>query len=446
LVVTTVTTIGADTQKTQSRAKIYVKMVDKDEREVSQYDFIRHLRAELTDVDGAEIWVEEIGMMGHVASSAGVRMAQLQFVLRGNDLEQLSVSAEEIAAELNGRPGFVGLDSTYEGGKPEVQVHIDRDRAANLGVVTVAVGQTLNALVGGVEASQLRVGGDDYPIRVRLASGSRERAEQIKRLKVRSATGAAVALGSVVDVVEGVGPSQIDRIGRMRAVNVLGSLADDMPLGAAVRIVREVGAEMLPAGVNLKIEGMAENMEETFASMFFALFLAVIIIYMILASQFESFIHPFTIMMALPLSLPGALGALILTGRPLSMFAMIGLIMLMGLVTKNAILLVDYANILRRRDKLDRHAALLKAGPTRLRPILMTTAAMVFGMLPTAISTGYGSEARAPMAVCVIGGLLVSTLLTLVVVPVIYTLLDDLQAKLTRRPRTSDPVETEVAA
>jgi HAE1 family hydrophobic/amphiphilic exporter-1 len=186
------------------------------------------------------------------------------------------------------------------------------------------------------------------------------------------------------------------------------------------RFVQEVG---LPPGYTFGFTGMADTMKESFGYLFFALFLAVIIVYMVLASQFESFIHPFTIMLALPLSLVGALGALLLAHMTVSIFTMIGIIMLMGLVTKNGILLVDFTNTLRRRDGMERNAAILKAGPIRLRPILMTTFAMIFGMGPIAL---FGSESRAPMAVTVIGGLTTSTLLTLVVVPVVYTLLDDL--------------------
>ena len=178
--------------------------------------------------------------------------------------------------------------------------------------------------------------------------------------------------------------------------------------------------------------GMAEIMEESFASLGFTLLLAVLMVYLVLASQFESFIHPFTIMLSLPLSAVGALGLLVATGSTQSIFTMIGIIMLMGLVTKNAILLVDYTNTLRRRDGLDRLAAQLQAGPVRLRPILMTTLAMIFGMLPIAIGQGAGSESRAPMALTVIGGLITSTVLTLVVVPAVYSLLDDLGAWLRR--------------
>jgi HAE1 family hydrophobic/amphiphilic exporter-1 len=182
----------------------------------------------------------------------------------------------------------------------------------------------------------------------------------------------------------------------------------------------------LPPGYGVDFVGQAQVMAESFGYLLFSLFLAIIVVYMVLASQFESFVHPFTIMLSLPLSVIGALGALVLLGKTMSVFTMIGIIMLMGLVTKNAILLVDFTNTLRGRDGLERTAALLRAGPVRLRPILMTTLAMIFGMLPIALGTGAGSESRAPMATAIIAGLSTSTLLTLIVVPVVYTLLDDL--------------------
>lgn len=438
VVLSTVTSVGSDPQQKQHLGKIFVKMVPKADRDIGQFEFMDALRHEFVDIDSADVAVEDIGLMGNIAASAGVRMAPLQFLLRGPNLQQLDEYARRMMEALDQFPGIVDLESSYDAGKPELSVRVDRDRAASLGVMTASIGQTINALVGGVEASKLRHAGDDYPIRVRLDAKERQRADQIARLKVRSASGQAIALGNVASIVEAVGPSQIDRTDRMRQITIFGGLEEDLPLGAALKKVRALGSEMLPKDVELGFVGAAEEMEKSFASMFVALFLAVVLIYMILASQFENFVHPLTIMMALPLSLPGAIGALLLAGQALSLFAMIGVIMLMGLVTKNAILLIDYTNILRRRDNMDREAALLKAGPTRLRPILMTTAAMVFGMLPVAISSGYGAEMRAPMATAVIGGLIVSTVLTLVVVPVIYTLLDDVVIKITGKKTTAN--------
>ncbi len=427
LVTGTIATVGADAQQKQNLAKIYVKMTPKEHRTVTQMAFMDQLRAELADLRGADIAIEEVPFMG---GDSGMRAAQIQFNLRGGDLEELDRISRELVFALRARvPGLVDLDTTYETGKPEVAVVIDRDRAASFGVVTAAVGQAVNALVGGAEVGKFRTGGDDVPIRVRLEPSARQRAEQIASLQVRSGlTQKPVQLANLVDIRPDTGPTQIDRQARMRQITILGGLAEGVALGPAMEQIRQVAAEVVPSSMQTDFEGEARIAEESMGYMMFSLFLAIIMIYMVLASQFESFIHPFTIMVSLPLSVVGALGALLLAGEFLSMIAMIGIIMLMGLVTKNAILLIDYANILRKRDGMERTEALLKAGPTRLRPILMTTAAMVFGMLPIAISQGYASEMRSPMAVAVIGGLIVSTLLTLVVVPVIYSLLDDLAA------------------
>jgi HAE1 family hydrophobic/amphiphilic exporter-1 len=433
LVAGTVTTIGADAQQKQNVAKVFVKMTPKEQRAVGQMDFMDRLRRQFAELRAAEVSVEEIGLVG---GDSGMRNAAIQFDVRGGDLEQLDIYTRQIVAALEQRPGFVDLDTTWEAGKPEVEVVMDRERAAGLGVVTASVGQAVRALIGGVEASQLRLGGEDIPIRVRLPGDERRRAEQIADLEVRSAaTGRLIPLPNLAEVRTGTGPTQIDRQARQRQITVLGNLTADQALGPALDEVRRVAAEILPPEIQTGFSGEARVAEESMGHLLFSLALAVIMIYMVLASQFESLIHPLTIMMSLPLSVVGALGALLLAGQHISIMAMIGIIMLMGLVTKNAILLIDYTNTLRRRDGLERTEALLTAGPVRLRPILMTTAAMVFGMLPIAVSRGYGAEMRAPMAVAVIGGLIMSTLLTLVVVPVVYSLFDDAAGLLGRLRR-----------
>jgi HAE1 family hydrophobic/amphiphilic exporter-1 len=430
LVAGTVTTVGADAQQKQNLARVYVKMIPKENRTVGQMAFMDEARKMFEGFEGAQIAVEEVPLMG---GESGMRAAKIQLNVRGGDLRELNEVSRKIVDELEMIPGFVDLDTTWEAGKPEVAVRLDRARAANLGVVTAAVGQVVYSLVGGVEASKYRVGGEEVPIQVRLEPWARRQPEQIGRLKVRSAISKQpVALANLATIEPGTGPTQIDRQNRMRQITILGNLDETLPLGLATDKINEVVARVVPSSMEADFEGSAKIAKESEAHMQFAMLLAVILIYMVLASQFESFIHPFTIMVSLPLSIVGALGALLIAKQDMSMMAMIGIIMLMGLVTKNAILLIDYTNILRRRDKMNRLDALLKAGPTRLRPILMTTAAMVFGMLPIALSTGYASEMRAPMATCVIGGLLASTLLTLIVVPVVYTLFDDLGAFMSR--------------
>ena len=438
-VLTTVSQVGSDPQKKQNLGKVYVKLRDKDQRRVSQSKIIADLRKDLADVQGAEIQINPFGIM---ARDTGMRAATVEVNLRGDDLEELTQHAQAMIVELQKIKGFTEFDISYEAGKPEVQVEIDRERAARLGVPTVFVGQTLNALVGGVKATSFRQQGDDVEVRVRLQASARRQAEQLKTLQVRSSSGSLVDLGSLATIREGSGPAQIDREQRSRQVVLFASIDKTFAQSEAMQRIEEIAAKVLPAGTQVSFGGMGREMKKSFKAMFTALMLAVLIIYMLLASQFESFIHPLTIMMALPLSVPGALGALSLSGQPMSIYAMIGFIMLMGLVTKNSILLVDYTNVLRRRDGFSQRDALLKAGPTRLRPILMTTAAMIFGMLPIALGNSMGSELRSPMGVAVIGGLIVSTLLTLLVVPVIYSLLDDLASLFTRRKISVAVTET----
>ena len=279
--------------------------------------------------------------------------------------------------------------------------------------------------------SELKEGLDIYDVTMELPEGQKAGIASLSNLKVRSASGQLVDLSNVVRVEAQSGPAAIERQARQRQITVLANLDDSLPLGEASQKVVEAAARVVPATLTADFAGMAEIMAESFQYMGLALLLAIVFVYMLLAAQFNSFIHPFTIMLSLPLSMVGAFGALYLSGSTLSIFSMIGVIMLMGLVTKNAILLVDYTNTLRERG-LPMFEALLEAGPVRLRPILMTTAAMVFGMLPVALALSEGGETRAPMAMTVIGGLLTSMLLTLVVVPVVYSLFDQLVARLMR--------------
>jgi hydrophobic/amphiphilic exporter-1 (mainly G- bacteria), HAE1 family len=417
---TTFISAGGGMMGKVNEAQIYVAIVKSHDREFTQQALMDHLRKHFARRRGAKVAVEELAEV----QGSGMRNQPIQFNIRGHSLEEMSKVAGKITADLKKVKGIVDVDSTFRGGKPELNVHVDRNKAAALGVPVASIAMTIRSLMGGDKATQLRQDGELYDVRVRLQASDRLRPEDLTRLKVRSSMGKLVPLSNLVTLHRGTGPTQIDRQKRQRQITVLANL-QDKPLGVALKEVNAVAKKHVPKGYDTEFTGMGEIMEESFAEMFFALFLAIIIVYMILASQFDSFLHPFTIMLSLPLSLVGALGALLLVGSPMSTFGMIGIIMLMGLVTKNAILLVDYAQTLRSRG-LDRNAALLEAGPVRLRPILMTTAAMVFGMLPVAMGMGEGSEMRAPMAICVIGGLLTSTLLTLLVVPVVYSLLDGL--------------------
>lgn len=418
-------TVGADALQRVNEGVLYVRMTEKGERSLGQLEAMDWVRQQVSDIDEAKVSVEVVPRV----AGGGRVWAELQMEVRGDDLDRLDEIVSHVTERMRATPGYVDVDTTYEKAKPEVNVYVRRDRAQDLGVSPRMVASTVKALVGGSDVSKFRAEGDRYDVSVRLQERFRDRPTDLRHLTVRSTSGRLVTLENLAEVKEESGPVQIDRYNRSRKITILANLKPEQKvLGEATEEVVGFANEAgLPPGYTIGFAGNAEMMAESFFNMLFALVLAVGVVYMVLASQFESFVHPFTIMLSLPLSMVGAMGALVLTGQTVSIFTMIGFIMLMGLVTKNAILLVDYTNTLRERDGVERDAAVLKAGPVRLRPILMTTIAMIFGMLPIALGTGPGSESRAPMATAIIGGLITSTLLTLVVVPVVYTLIDDMR-------------------
>ena len=417
-------TIGSDQLQRVNEGTMYVKMTPKGTRPMSQADAMVWVRNRLADVPNATISVQQVPRV----SGGGRSAALVQFEIRGSDLDVLEKAATTLMDKMRESGGYVDLDSNYEKGKPEVNVYVKRDVAADLGVRASAIASTVNTLIGGQDVAKFRDTGDRYDITLRLDEPYRNDPDDILLLNVRSNSGELIRLQNVARVDRDQGPVQINRFNRTRQITILSNLdkGSGKVLGDAVTEVNAIMKEQgLPPGYTAAFAGTADTMRESFGYMLFALGLAVILVYMVLASQFESFIHPYTIMLSLPLSVIGAIGAIVMFGMTMSIFTMIGIIMLMGLVTKNAILLIDFTNQMRARG-MERREALLHAGPVRLRPILMTTLAMIFGMLPIAMGTGAGSESRAPMATAVIGGLITSTLLTLVVVPVVYTIMDDL--------------------
>jgi HAE1 family hydrophobic/amphiphilic exporter-1 len=429
----TVTSVGADVQGRSHLARIWVRLVDRHDRP-GQREIMDLVRSRLQGRPGAKIYLEEPDITG-----GGLGGFALVYNLRGDDLEELSRLARAICREISAIDGFHDVETTYQAGKPGIRVRMDHRRAASMGVVTATVGEAVRCFVAGVEASSYRVLRDEVPIRVKLEEDGIGRASQLGSLKVRSmTTRELVAIENVADVTMDTGPAQIDHQDRMRQVSVRSSLSPGMVLSQAARIVEKVSASIVPPHVVTAWGGQVKMQKESFSDFAFYILLSLIVVYIVLAAQFEHVLHPLTIMVSLPLSLVGAFAALLVTQRNLSIMAMFGMIMLMALVTKNAILLVDYTNTLRRRDGLPRTEALLRAGPTRLRPILMTAVGTIFGMIPVAVSHGWGSELRSPMAVCAIGGLATSTLLTLVVVPVVYSLFDDAASLVSGkgRPRT----------
>jgi HAE1 family hydrophobic/amphiphilic exporter-1 len=421
-----------------NRAIIMTSLIPKSERKKTQMDLKKEIRLKLRQFPGLKVSAEDFSMIG-----GGQRQVPIQYSIRGADLMAVQGYAKQIAGNFSKIPGVVDVDTSLEMGKPELKVYIDRDKAADLGVDVSTVAQAINLLISGetdVTKYKDETRGKRYDLRIRLNPEERRDPDDLGKLFVRSRDGQLVELRNLVRVQEGGGPSVISREDRQRAVTLYASL-EGVPLGAAMEGLNGIAAKILPPDYLPKYRGQADTMGESFGYLLFAIVLGVIMAYMVLAAQFESFVHPFTVLLAMPLSFIGAFGALLLTGNTISIFSFIGLILLMGLVKKNAILLVDYTNVLRERG-LSRREAILEAGPVRLRPILMTTFAMVFGMLPVAFGMGEGAETRAPMGIAVIGGLLTSLFLTLVVVPAAYDLFDDFPGFFKKR-RARKPVVTE---
>jgi hydrophobic/amphiphilic exporter-1 (mainly G- bacteria), HAE1 family len=436
----TYATIGAGDAGTVRDGTVYVKLADRKKRTAGQAEIQRLLRERLREIPGIVPSIADVGRM------TGEK--PLMVTIRGEDIGLLKTYAARLKREMYGIPGVVDLEATLEHDIPEYRLAVDRERAADLGVTTGAVVRTVSALVGGEAVSTYEdEDGDAVDVRVRLPRDLRQDPSQVAglRLAVHGEGGlpALVPLGEVVRYAMGASPTEISRQDLSRQVVVSANL-DRLPLGEAMKAVRAIAGRMeMAPGYRVVFAGEGEDMVESFGYMAEALLLAVIFVYLILAAQFESFIDPLAIMLSLPLSIVGMAGMLLLTGDTVNIMSLIGLILLMGLVTKNAILLVDYAKVLRARG-MDRREAVVTAGRTRLRPIMMTTLAMIFGMLPLALALGAGGEMRAPMARAVIGGLVTSTILTLLVVPVVYTLLDDLGGWI-RRKWTGGPGPAEEA-
>ncbi|NTU41764.1 MAG: efflux RND transporter permease subunit [Nitrospirales bacterium] len=412
-----------------NKATMFIGLRPKAERSRSQEQIKAEVRKRLMQIPGLTGTAEDIALIG-----GGQRQVPIQFTVRGSDLSALEGYARQIVAGFSRLPGIVDLDTSLETGKPEVKVFIDREKAADLGVDIASVAETVNFLIGGeVDVTKFKdeAKGRRYDVRARLLASDRMSPSDLERLYVRAKDGRLIQLSNIVSLREAGGPSVISRLDRQRAVTLFANL-EDKPLGEAKTELDSIAARILPPDYSTRHRGMADIMGESFMYLTFALILGVILAYMILASQFESFIHPFTVLLSMPLSFIGAFGALAITGKTLNIFSFIGLILLMGLVKKNAILLVDYTNTLRQKG-MTRREAIIQAGPVRLRPILMTTFAMVLGMMPIAVGIGEGAETRSPMAIATIGGLLTSLVLTLLVVPVAYDLFDDVQEKIRKK-------------
>ncbi len=423
----TYASIGSGDADTVRDATVFVKLVPKHERARTLKTFIHAARLRLEKTPGVIL---------NFLEDPDSFQKPLAIQIQGDDIATLKQYAARLKQEMYKIPGIVDIEATMEQDLPEYRLAVNRERAAASGLGSGAVASTVGMLVGGQAVSTYEdEEGEAVNVRVRLPQSLRADVRQIHDLKVTVPGLMGTSLVPLADLVtfsRATSPAEINRRDLTRQVTVDANL-DRLPLGTANSLAMAAGESLnMAPGYRIVAGGDAEMMIESFGYMAEALLLAIIFVYLILAAQFESFIDPLSIMLSLPLSIVGMAGTLLVTGDTINIMSLIGLIMLMGLVTKNAILLVDYTKVLRGRG-LDRRTALITAGRTRLRPILMTTSAMVFGMLPLFFAIGEGAEFRAPMARAVVGGLITSTLLTLIVVPVVYTILDDITGWMFRR-------------
>ncbi|MEN8158571.1 MAG: efflux RND transporter permease subunit [Myxococcota bacterium] len=415
-------TAGRENEHKPHFLRINVLLTPKDERDVPIQTTFEELREQI--LAGVPEATNLTVAHPEFASGSGEGFYEIMHGIQGPDLLELEAFADELTARMEEDPVFVDVRSSFETGRPEIQLDVDRGRAADLGVSATALGRTLRTLLAGEKVGSFEDLGNRYDVRVQVLPEYRDDPSKIDLIRVRSARGELVPISNAARVNIEEGPVEVRRQNRTRSIRLYANTAPDESLSVAMRKMDRWAEEIgIAPPYALVPAGQAESGAEAARDIFFGLGLAMISIYMILASLFNSLTHPFTIMMSAPLSFIGGFLALKLAGMPLDIMSGMGLLVLMGLVMKNGILLVDYTNQLREQG-LDRNEAILRAGPVRMRPVLMTSAALIFGLMPLALSDATGAEFRAPMAVIVIGGLVTSTLLTLVVVPVFYTLVD----------------------
>ena len=409
-------------QSNVTDVSIYVGLQHLSERARSQFDVMQQVRQQLRASPELRASVQQVSLV----SGGGFRQTPFNLILRGPDLDRLTGYAETLVRRLAAIPGFVDVDTAQAQRSPELQVLVDRQRAADLGVRMADAASTLRVLVGGEKVGFYRELGEQYDVRLRLAQAFRRDASTLPDVTVPSASGQLVRLGNLARLVPGMSPAQIDRYAQERQITVVSNLYQK-PLGEAMQQALGIVAELgLPPGYQAVQLGQAKLMAEAFRNFLAAFLLALAFIYMALAAQFESFVHPITIMVSMFLAIPFGLLALVLSGMTLNIYAIMGMFLLIGVVKKNAILQVDYTNVLRGRG-LSRFEAQLEADRARLRPILMTTFAIVFGMLPVALGRGDGSASRAALAIAVVGGQALCLVVTLVITPVVYSFFDDLR-------------------
>ena len=407
-----------------SRGMIFTNLVDFQRRTRSIQDIIGEVQGGYFAIPGVMAFANNPPAFGFGNP--------VQFVMQNPDFDLLVKGNDTLLARARQVKGLINVDSDLRVNKPELTVNFDRDRAEDLGVPVGDVATTLQVLLGGNRTSTFTRNNKQYDVIVQLDPRARATPSDMTGLYIRGRDGQLIKLEALADVREGVGPRELNHFNRVRASTLTAGLAPGFTLGEALDSLTRIANEVLPKGSSTALAGESRELEESGSSLYFAFLLALLVVFMVLASQFESLIHPFTVLLAVPLAVTGALFTLKLAGATLNLYSQIGMILLIGLVTKNSILLVEYINQLKERG-MDTVDAALEAGRIRLRPILMTSVSTIMGAVPIAFGLGAGSISRRPLGYAIVGGVLFSTLLTLYVVPAVYVIFDGFRARLASR-------------
>ncbi len=388
-------------------------------RERTQQEFMDLCRKELKKIPDLKVTMQDLSTRGF----GGAKGAPVEFAVQGPDWSRLAHYADMMSGELEKSGLVTDIDNDYQAGVPELHVVPDRKKAYEHGVSVAAIDQTVSAMIGGAIVATYPKDGHRYDVRVKLEDSNEDARERMKTLWVRNNRGERIALRELVRLEDTEGMVRINRSNRERAITITANIKKGRSQQDALGEVEKIARKILPSDFHIAFSGSSQSYSESFDSLIFALVLGVFVAYMLLASQFNSLLDPIAVLISLPFSLTGALGALLMTGASLNIFSMIGFILLMGIVKKNSILLVDFTNIVRAKEGLSISEAILKACPIRLRPIIMTSLATIVGAVPAALALGAGAESRKPMAIVIIGGVLVSTFVTLFVTPCLYSVL-----------------------
>jgi multidrug efflux pump len=399
---------------------MFARLTDWDKRSRSVDDILNEVRPRLFGIPGIFAFAQNPPAFGFGNP--------VQFVVQNPNFDSLKFAMDTMVTRARGITGLLNVDTDLRVNKPQLEVNFDRDRAEDLGVPIRDVAGTFQTLLGGRRVSTFTRDNKLYDVMVQLEAEDRATPSDMTGLFVRSENGGMVQMSSLIKSAENVGPRQLNHFNRVRNFTLQASLAPGFTLGEALDSLNALATEVLPRGSSVALAGESRELNESGSSLYFAFLLALVVVFMVLASQFESLVHPFTVLLAVPLAVTGALITLWIAGSTINLYSQIGMILLIGLVTKNSILLVEYANQLKERGmtSLD---AVREAGRIRLRPILMTSVATIMGAIPIAYGLGAGSISRRPLGYAIVGGLLFSTALTLFLIPVVYVLFDGLRER-----------------